>query len=447
MTTPTWLKPLILFSVIAPIAAFLWFQIYVHAPDQGQLGGPITGLTPNQLRKFYKAKETFKKEFSPEEGLGPIFNGKSCFECHGQPAQIGGEGRDVTSTGVIRIGKFFPNSKKAKEPLEKVITGLTREDVDLQFFEGGPALQRKSITSEFPNKYPIDSQIEIGIVPKDADFVSLRHSPPLFGFGLIEAIPDRSIIANVIKQTSEAPDLVGRVVTHLDPLTHQIRVGRFGWKNQNPNLMMFTTEAMSVEMGMTTFTQDSIKSPTGTSTIHGGIAKYLPKEPNDEGEITNALVYFQALLAPPKRGAITKEVKQGEQLFNQLQCAVCHIPEMSTSPVVYVVDPDSPAPQLRHMEIKALESQPVRAYSDFLLHDMGVKLADGLPQQGAKGGEWRTTPLWGLRNKRFLLHDGRTTDLAEAISLHGGQAEEVARRFDMLPEKDKQDLLAFLKTL
>jgi CxxC motif-containing protein (DUF1111 family) len=120
---------------------------------------------------------------------------------------------------------------------------------------------------------------------------------------------------------------------------------------------------------------------------------------------------------------------------------------MYTSPTVYVVDPDSPVPELRYMEVKALENQEVPAYSDFLLHDMGVGLADGLPQAGAKGGQWRTTPLWGLRLKRFYLHDGRTTKLNEAITAHGGQAQEVTANYAKLPQSDKDDLLAFLKSL
>jgi len=134
-------------------------------------------------------------------------------------------------------------------------------------------------------------------------------------------------------------------------------------------------------------------------------------------------------------------------VFEKARCAFCHRPEMRTAPTVYLVDPDSPAPKYDHIEVAALENRPVRAYSDFLLHNMGSELADGLPQAGATGGEWRTTPLWGLRLKKFYLHDGRTTDLAAAIGFHGGQAEPARRAFEQLSPGDREDLLAFLRSL
>lgn len=439
----------IVVGVVVVAAGYLFIQqVYVPAPDEGQLGGPVKGLSPTQLRKFYATREVFKKEFTPEEGLGPLFNGKSCFECHGQPTNaVGGEGRDVASTGVVRIGTRLPNRPAAKKPLKDVISNLTQEDVDILLFKGGPALERKTITSEFVNKYPHDCQIEIGTVPSGTELISMRHAPPVFGFGLIEAIPDQDIVENVFKELRENPGLAGRALSQIDPLTYQPRISRFGWKNQNSTLLTFTQEALNVEMGITTFFQKNEKSATGLSDFPRCIYKYLPPEPNDIGSNMAKLAYFQALLAPPTRGPITEQVKRGEKVFEQLQCAVCHRPEMSTAPTVYVVDPDSPAPQLRYLEVPALESKPVRAYSDFLVHQMGPGLADGLPQGGAKGGEWRTTPLWNLRNKKFLLHDGRTTDITEAILAHGGQATPVVMNYKSLPEPEKEDLLAFLKSL
>lgn len=443
-----WLQRGILGAILLATGVYLFQQVYVYAPDEGQLGGPVKGLTPNQLRKFYATRVTFKKDFTPEEGLGPLFNGKSCFECHGQPTErVGGEGRDVVSTGVVRIGRRIAQRPKAKLPLKDVITGLTQDDVDIMLFQGGPALERKSITSEFLNKYPNDCQIEIGTVPPGAELISLRHAPPVFGFGLIEAIPDPDIVQNVFKELKTNPELAGRALSQIDPLTYRPRISRFGWKNQNSTLLTFTQEALNVEMGITTFFQENEKSASGISNFPKCIYKYLPSEPNDKGHVMAQLAYHQALLAPPDRGPITEEVKRGEKVFEQLQCAVCHVPEMSTAPIVYVVDPDSPGPELKHMEIQALESKPVKAYSDFLVHQMGGKLADGLPQGGAMGGEWRTTPLWGLRFKKFLLHDGRTTDINEAILAHGGQAERVVKTYETLPEKEKADLLAFLKSL
>ncbi|HEY9870453.1 MAG TPA: di-heme oxidoredictase family protein [Candidatus Obscuribacterales bacterium] len=447
MSGMLWLKPALMAATLGVIGFLLVQQVYVPAPDVGKLGGPIEGLTPEQLRKFYKTKEVFKHEFTIQEGLGPLFNGRSCFECHGQPGIAGGEGRDVTSTGVVRVASRLPYSPKAKKPLKEVITDLQRADVTLYPDRGGPAIQRKSITSEFPNLFPMDCQIEIGTIPPGAECVSLRHAGPVFGFGLIEAIPDGSIANNIFEQLRVAPELAGRAVRHVDPLTDRSRIGRFGWKDQMSTLPDFTIEALNTEMGISTFANRTERSATGRSVFPLCVRRLLPEGPNDKGDITAKLAYFQALLAPPPRGEVTEKVKRGENLFKKLQCAVCHVPVMYTAPIVYLIDPDSPAPKYNHIEVEALESKPVRAYSDFLLHNMGVELADGVPQLGAKGGEWRTTPLWGLRFKKFYLHDGRTRDLTQAIMLHGGQASKVRDNFARLPEKEKEDLLAFLKSL
>lgn len=429
------------------IGYFLFSNFYVYSPDAGQLGGPVIGLNAEQSRLFYATRETFKHDFTPEEGLGPIFNGRSCYECHGKPGKSGGEGRDVTSTGVVRIANRVPGSAKSKRPLEEVITSLTQDDVDRLFNSGGPAIGRKSITSEFPDKYPPDCIVEIGTVPVNTELISLRHSPPVFGFGLIEAIADADIAQNVFTQLQIDKDLAGRIASQSDPLTEHLRVGRFGWKNQFPNLMLFTAEALRTEHGITTYIQPFEKFALAEQQYPANIRKFLPPEPNDTGSFINKLSFHQALLAPPPRGPITKQVLAGQKVFDRLQCAVCHTPVMYTAPYVELVHPDSPSPNLVYMEVKALENQPVRAYSDFLLHQMGVELADGVPQNGAKGGEWRTTPLWGLRLKKFYLHDGRTTDLTAAIVAHGGQGRKVTERFKRLPAKQKEELLAFLKSL
>ena len=441
----TWLA-LISIAIFLTIVCVLARQVPI-APDEGKLGGPLKGLNAEQLHKFYDARTVFTRAFTPEEGLGPLFNGASCFECHGQPGVAGGEGRDLGSTGVIRIGKRSPASPLYKSNLADVKERLTFDDVDLMITHGGPALQRKSITSEFPNKYPAECQAEIAVAPADAELISLRHSPPLFGFGLMEAIPDAGIEQNAFEEMSTHPDLAGRVSPHKDPLTRQIRLGRFGWKNQHATLLAFTAEALNVEMGITTYIRPMIKNSRSPSQMPAGLIKYLPAEPNDNGKLLAELAYFQDLLAPPARGPVSPQAQQGEAVFNRLQCAVCHRPEMETAPTVYVVDPDSPFPALRWVEIPALENQPVKAYSDFLVHKMGNKLADGLPQEGSKGGEWRTTPLWGLRFKKFYLHNGSATTLEDAISMHGGQAQPVISNYNQLSPSDKASLVAFLDSL
>jgi CxxC motif-containing protein (DUF1111 family) len=435
-------------AIVVPIVATSINSIKMSEEPSTALGGPIPGLTLEEKRKYDLAEVSFKKEFTPEEGLGPLFNGKSCFECHGQPEAVGGEGRDVAGTGVVRIGGINSHSPFYKKPLKEIADKVGDTDVHGFLLKGGPALERKSITSEFPAKYPADCQVEIGTIPPNCDFVSMRHSPPLFGFGLINSIPDADITGNVFKEVDKNPEMAGRAQAQDDPMSKIFRIGRFGWKCQRPNLMLFTAEAMDVEMGLTTPVILHPKSASGFSEFPHKLIPMLPSEPNDtDGKLMTQLAYFQTLLAPPPRGEITEAVKRGEKVFEKAQCSVCHIPEMKTGPKVYVADPDSPFPKLNYMEIEALENKPVRAYSDFLLHNMGPELADGIPQAGANGGEWRTTPLWGLRFKKFLIHDGRTHDLVKVIQLHGGQGASSRKLFDELSQKDKDDLIAFLRSL
>lgn len=412
------------------------------------LGKPIEGLTPDELRKFRAGEVLFKKEFTPEEGLGPLFNGKSCFECHGQPLVSGMEGRDISSTSILNYARRVPNSAKAKKPLKEVIQSLGKPDVDFFLTRGGPSLQRKSITTEFPAKFPFDCQLDFEQVPQEAELQSNRHTPPIFGDGLIDMIPDGDFAAMSVTQTSENPALAGRPIAAVDRYTEAARPARFGWKNQHVNLFNFTTGAMNIELGLTTFAQHTENSLDPLGDNPRCLDSYNKAgSPNDTGKTLLALTWYQTLLGPAPRGAITDEVTKGEKIFEKLDCAFCHRANWKTAKECYIGDPDSELPQIKPVEVKALEDKEFHPYSDFLVHDMGPELADGIPQEGAKGGEWRTTPLWGLRFKKFFMHDGRTRDLHEAIKMHGGQAAESASNYEKLSEADKTALTAFLKSL
>lgn len=412
------------------------------------LGRPISGLTPPQLSKFWRSEALFKKEFTPEEGLGPIYNGKSCFECHGQPGVVGGEGRDLSSTSILNYARRVPGSPKSKLPLKDVIQDLKKPDVDFYLTHGGPSLQRRSITTDFPDKYPFDCQIDFEQLPVDAELQSNRHSPPLFGDGLIDQIPDGQIANQAIQETMTNPALAGRPISAVDRYFESARAARFGWKNQHVNMINFTTGALNIEMGITTFanhTENSLVPLGDNPTCIRDLNK--AGSPNDKGKVLLSLTYFQSLLAPAPRGPITEEVKKGEKIFEKLDCAFCHRPTWKTASKVLLPDPDSPVPIINYLEIPQMENVDIHPYSDFLVHDMGVELADGIPQEGVKGGEWRTVPLWGLRFKKFLLHDGRTRDIHEAILMHGGQAADSSKRYSELTPEDKSALTAFLKSL
>jgi CxxC motif-containing protein (DUF1111 family) len=436
---------LVAFVALVGLVSYILNNQPVSLPKT-EMGGPIQGLTPVQLQKFYEAEKIFKHEFTEEEGLGPLFNGKSCFECHGQPSVVGREGRDTSSTSIMVFARRMPNTPKASRPLAEVIQGLTARDVDTYLDHGGPTLQRRSLTTEFPDRWPFDLQLDFERLPITAELQSNRHTPPIFGDGLIDNIADGDILNTMLEQ-SRNPKMAGRPLGQVDRFLEMPRIGHFGWKCQQPNLISFTATAMSVEMGLTTYIMHTENSPTFLGQLPEPLLRRLPKGVNDKGKILLSLTYFQSLIAPPPRGEITEQVKKGEKIFTRLQCAFCHKPDARTIPNARVPDPDSPIPNIRYMEVAALSNKVFHPYSDFLLHDMGLELADGIPQEGAKGGEWRTTPLWGLRFKKFLLHDGRTKSIHEAIMAHGGQAEDVRNEYAKLSKEDNEALMAFLKSL
>jgi CxxC motif-containing protein (DUF1111 family) len=423
-------------------------KLTITPSDKGKAGAPIDGLTLKQLSYFDEGKRLFKHEFTPDEGLGPLFNGSSCFECHGQPSTVvGGEGRDISSTNITMFARRDPEKPIAKVAINDCIRKLTKADVDLFPMQGGPTLQRRTVTTEFPNKYDFNCQVDFESIPKNAEFISHRHSPMVLGDGLIENIPDSAILATALEEGNSAPEMAGRPVPHVDRFTELPRIARLGWKCQNVNLLNFTTGALNIEMGLTTFLNNTENSPQRMGMFPKCIIDGFGAGPNDTGKKALLLTYFQQLLAAPPRGAITEEVKHGEKVFNQVGCAFCHKPQYFTADNSVVLDPESPLPKLNYLKIPSMQHAPVNLYSDLLVHDMGLELADGIPQEGAKGGEWRTTPLWGTGMKKFYLHDGRTNDLHEAIMAHGGQSEAVKNKYAALPSDDRKAIKAFLKSL
>lgn len=417
------------------------YDLYLAQP-----GEPLAGLSVREMDIFRRGKALFEHQFTPDEGLGPLFNARSCYECHGKPLAAGLPGQDGTASGSIRMGTVLPDSPLAAD-LEKARPRLDSSSFADLLNEGGPIVRRRSITREFPGKYPPGCQVEPGKVSPQAKFTSFRYAGPLLGGGLIDAIDDRTIATNMFRQAKEAPDLVGRTNPVTDPLTLATRVGRFGWKCQSPSLLLFTAQELNNQMGVTTLVAPAVRGRSAEAEFPRCLWPSLPAEPNDVGNKLVCLSAFQAFLAPPSRRPLTAEAKRGETLFTRLRCSVCHTPVLYTAPIVEIADPDSPFPNLQYMEVKALENQPVRLYSDLLLHDMGPELADGIAQGSARGGEWRTTPLWGLQNKKFLLHNGSARSIHEAIQAHGGQAEPVKREYLRLSAAERQALLKFVGSL
>ena len=331
-----------------------------------------------------RGAELFQTAFTPDQGLGPLYNGTSCHECHQFPS-LGGAGPQGLFV-VYRVGRF---SNGAYDPL---------------FGAGGPVARLHSIGA--------GCRLMAGI-PTLANLISVRNTPPLFGDGLIDQIPDTAIRARAAAEAS-GPDAVnGRAHLVRDPAGNE-RVGRFGWKADTPTLEQFVAEAMRNEMGLTTplAPQDILTVPPGCG---------LMAAPKFDGTVTRALTAFVASLPAPKGSKGMNP--EGAAAFNSTGCAACHTPSL-------------PSP-----------SGDVPLYSDLLLHDMGPALDDGVVQGQARGRDWRTTPLWGLGSRVRYLHDGRATSLPAAIAAHDGDAARSVTDFRNLPAEQREKLLTFLGSL
>lgn len=365
-------------------------------------GDPIEGLTRAERAQFERGRQEFQRVFTPETGLGPIFNADACVECHENPVP-GGAGDEIE----IHVAILVADGGHC----------------DLLVELGGPVIQQQ-VTPALKAALNIDSEpIPPGVA------IARRTSPDLFGFGLLDAVPDSVILALADPDDRNGDGISGRPNRGFDG-----RLGRFGRKAIVPTLTEFNQGAFPIEQGVTNPavpTEESI----GGSAIPDGV------DPTPEPEIgleaiqaTDAFVRF---LAPPAPLRLTHSGGRGRDLFSKVGCASCHYPTLRTG--------NSPSAALRH--------RSVSAYTDLLLHDMGPVLADicfGI----AAPSEFRTEPLMGLRFSEDIeegaprfLHDGRAKSLEEAILLHGGEAAHSQQRFQALSEKDRAALLEFLRSL
>ncbi len=363
-----------------------------------RLGDPLPGLTAVELAAFRAGREEFINVETPESGLGPIFNGAACVQCHNGPA-VGGS----SPVKVVRFGR--------------VVNGVFDPLEDL----GGSLLQR----------FAIDPALQ-EVIPAEANVVAERLSTPLFGAGLIEAIPDAAIRGGA---SQRKPDGVqGRAALIVDPATGAQRVGRFGWKAQHASVLGFAADAYLNDMGITNRVFPYENAPNAINALleaHG-----VPPAIEDQVDPAtgrsdiDVAADFIRLLAPPARLAGTASSRNGEGLFAQIGCAVCHTPVMQTGA--------SP--------IAALSNRSIELYSDLLLHDMG-SLGDGVAQGAAGTREMKTAPLWGLRARSPFLHDGRALTLDAAIRAHDGEAARAKSRYVALPDPLQRQLRDFLGTL
>ena len=365
-----------------------------------QFGGALPGLSPENIALFNNGRRAFVDGRVPETGLGPVFNGHSCLECHGIPAGGGGSGRTVT-----RIGSN--------------VNGVYDDLTNL----GGSLLQGSGIGNPFGPEHHFSGERP----PQAANIVARRRAQPLFGLGLVDATDDATFIALAAAQAARNDGTAGRVARVQSIVAGMKTVGKFGWKSQIATLQQFAGDAYLNEMGITNPMFPSEVCPSGNCDE----LKFNPQPGlNDDGTNTNAITDFMRFLGAPPRGLISADSTAGEAVFSRIGCDACHVPTLQTAANA------NPA-------LNRVTYQP---FSDFLLHDMGP-LGDGIAQEDAGQREMRTAPLWGLRGTGRLLHDGRASTMEAAIEAHDGQGLAAANRFKALDEKERAQLILFLRSL
>jgi CxxC motif-containing protein (DUF1111 family) len=362
------------------------------------LGGPLPFLTAAELQRFNRGNVVFQTVFTPATGLGPTFNDVGCAACHQSPV-VGGTGEDIETHATA-----FHNG--------------VCDDLEAQ---GGPVIQ-DSVTPALRAALGLTKEP----LPPAATAIGRRTTPFVLGFGLLDAVPDRELLA-LAQLESFSPDGV-RGRPHRLP---DGRLGRFGRKAQVATLREFVNGAFVAEMGVTN-PENRAEENVGGRPIPPGV------EPTPQPELSQADLdatdAFMQFLAPPPPLALTPVGEVGLVVFLKTGCAGCHFPVLVTG--------THPVP--------AVSNKVVLAFSDLLLHDMGPALAD-ICRNGARPADFRTEPLMGLRLKlaagTALLHDGRAATLDAAITLHAGEATHARDRFLALSPGEQAALLTFLRSL
>jgi CxxC motif-containing protein (DUF1111 family) len=411
-----------------------------------------------------------KNPFSPRgltnsAGMGPVFNSDQCFICHSQP-QIGGSSPQSNPATIIghRLGatnvipRFEEPDGAFRETRFKFNPDGTRDGGVHSLF----TLQGRSDAPGCTLRQP-DFDKESG-----RRNIAFRIPLQLFGLGLIESIQDKAIIANMNSGVREKRFM--GIGGHPNRVANNGTISRFGWKAQNASINMFAGEAYNVEMGIT-----NDLFPISRSEDDDCMSTYTPfDQPRIDDLYDNPLkilpawlmfTEFMRFVDAPHPAPLSTSAKYGKDLFSQIGCALCHTPSFQT--------PGQANPQSPRQEIgphtTALRGQTVNLYSDLLVHRMGATLADNIVQGNAGPDEFRTTPLWGLGQRLFFLHDGRTSDLMIAIRDHrsfagsdGGdnpskdahsrrygdsEANAVIDTFDGLETREQQSILDFLRAL
>jgi CxxC motif-containing protein (DUF1111 family) len=362
-------------------------------------GEPLAGLTEAQLASFLRGRELFERQWTPDQGLGPLFMQAGCGSCHDLP-NIGGAG---------------------VEPLREATRWDPEDGCSLLLEEGGPLIQQQATPLlrdlGIPRERP----------PPSANGYLVMEAPALYGLGLLEAIPDETILAREDPEDADGDGISGRASWLPDG-----RLGRIGAKAYRATIYELAEGAFRRSLGLTTpnfpeeETVNGVPVPPGADPV---------VDPEISGEELAAVVDFIRLLAPaaypePESRAARDTLEQGRELFHDLGCPSCHVPSMTTGP----------------SEVAALDHKTVFLYSDLLLHDLAPQRPT-ICGPTATPSEVRTARLMGMRFREVFMHDSRAGNPDEAIRSHAGEAAAARGRYDLLGPAERRTLIRFLMSL
>lgn len=373
-------------------------------------------------------------------GLGSIFNNTSCVSCHPKDGRAAFPSDIINLSGLLlRSSVLGTDEHGGPNPVPGFGTQIQNQAVFGTLPEARYQVAFESRTetladgTEISLRKPIITLFQTYMTFPANAMLSPRIATPVFGLGLLEAIPENNILALQDINDSNNDEISGKANYVWDPTSNQLKIGRFGWKAGAPNVLVQCAGAYVDDMGITNYV---FPNETGANQFNGQDGL------NDDPEISNAILdqvtfYCKTLAVPAPRNLNNQSVRDGAKTFEQIGCISCHTPKQQTG----------------FYPIAGLSNQTIFPYTDLLLHDMGEGLADNRPDFLANGNEWKTRPLWGIgltqvvNGHTHFLHDGRARNITEAILWHGGEAQTTTNKFKQLSTKDRNDLLIFINSL
>ncbi|TLP81879.1 di-heme oxidoredictase family protein [Maribacter sp. ACAM166] len=392
---------------------------------------------------FNQSWVTAPASTTARDGLGPLFNARNCSGCHfkdgrGRPPEFDGE---FSHGLLLRFGLLEKDENG--ENIGDPIYGKQFQDNSILSIEKEGTL----IVSYEPLVVTYDDGTQVTLRKPEYGFsglnygeinamtrISPRVANQMIGLGLLDAIPETTLNSFADPNDADGDGISGRTNKVFDRATNTVKVGRFGWKANQPNIKQQVAAAFAGDLGITSslFPEENCVSTLDCDSLPNGGSPEIP-----DTNLNKVTFYAATLAVPARRDVDDENVLEGKEIFNSINCIACHIPKIETG----------------SYDITSLANQTIRPYTDLLLHDMGEGLADNLPDFDAAGNEWRTPPLWGIglietvNSHTNLLHDGRARNIEEAILWHGGEALNAQTKFKALPQDERSKLIQFLNTL